>query len=432
MHFYEYIHNFFSYPLIALFFLAGLITLSIVQNTFITQGKYQSKLLISSKKNPLFFFRKIFIPFFAKDLWKHLLFYLNLSKQITVIGFVFSLAAMAHLHYVTDPESWYPLIFLVGGFLVLFLLDIFTYFLSSPKAFTLTSFIASLYLSLYFPLIGPFLRISHIMRSKRKDKQTRMTKTEIKEYLRDIFTHDLPLSLDTQDLKRVASLITFKERVAKEVMVPRIDVSALSSDTSLAKAAELFEEENYSRIPVYKENLDHILGVLHYKDLLKIYIEKKDFHRAPLESLLKPVIFTPENKKITSLLQEFKSKQVHMAIVVDEYGGTEGIVTIEDVLEELVGEIEDEYDQDDEEQFWKLPNGEWIVDSKMSIIDIESKLNIHLPEHADYETIGGYIYHKTGTIPQKGWTIHLDEYTLEVLSCSERSIEKIRIIPLKK
>ncbi len=432
MPFYEYIVSFFAYPVVTLFFLIGLIILSLVQNTLITQGKYQSRLLIQAKKHPLFFFQKIFSPLFGKDLWKNLLLYLHLSTQITTAAFIFSVAASANTKNLLQHDSWTAFSLLIGGFVVLFLINIFSYALSSAKAFVAVSLFASIYLTLLFPVLAPILRITYFLKSKKKSQHGTMTKSQVKEYLRDFFTHDLPLSLDSQDLKRIASMITFKERVAKEVMVPRIDVSALSSETSLASAAELFKEETYSRIPVFKENLDHILGVLHYKDLLKIYIEKKDFTQAPLESLLKPVIFTPENKKITSLLQEFKSKQVHMAIVVDEYGGTEGIVTIEDVLEELVGEIEDEYDQDEEEQFWKLPNGEWIVDSKMSIIDIESKLNIHLPEHADYETIGGYIYHKAGTIPQKGWTIHLDDYTLEVLSCSERSIEKIRIIPIKK
>jgi CBS domain containing-hemolysin-like protein len=150
---------------------------------------------------------------------------------------------------------------------------------------------------------------------------------------------------------------------------------------------------------------------------------------APLESLAKPVLYAPENKKIALLLQEFRNKQIHMAIIVDEYGGTEGIVTIEDILEELVGEIEDESDIGANQQFWALPSGGWVVDAQMSIFDIEERLGIQIPHGLEYETIGGYVFHCAGTIPTKGWRLLHDQFELEVLSSNERSIKKIKIIP---
>ena len=134
-------------------------------------------------------------------------------------------------------------------------------------------------------------------------------------------------------------------------------------------------------------------------------------------------------EKISQLLQEFRHKQIHLAIVVDEWGGTEGIVTIEDVLEELVGEISDEYDTSSELLYTKSPSGDWIVDAKMSIIDILEDLNISIPQGPEYDTIGGYIFHRAGTIPSKGWKIHHDDFELEVLGSNERAIEKIRITP---
>ena len=118
-----------------------------------------------------------------------------------------------------------------------------------------------------------------------------------------------------------------------------------------------------------------------------------------------------------------------MAIIVDEYGGTEGIVTIEDILEELVGEIEDEYDTEDETLFKAHKTGEWIVDAKMSINDIEKELGVAIPHSPEYDTIGGYIFHRAGTIPAKGWRIHHENFELEILSSTERAIDKIRIIP---
>ena len=130
------------------------------------------------------------------------------------------------------------------------------------------------------------------------------------------------------------------------------------------------------------------------------------------------------------LLQEFRKKQVHMAIVVDEYGGTEGIVTIEDILEQIVGEIADEYDED-EEMFFAQNDGSWIVDARMNILDAEEQLGILVPQDGDYDTIGGYIYHRAGTIPSKGFVIKHDDFELEVLRSSERCVEKVRITPIK-
>jgi CBS domain containing-hemolysin-like protein len=139
------------------------------------------------------------------------------------------------------------------------------------------------------------------------------------------------------------------------------------------------------------------------------------------------VLYTPETKKISQLLQEFRSKQIHLAIVVDEYGGTEGIVTIEDILEELVGEIADEYDINEEVMYSAMPSGGWIVDAKMSILDIDEELGIKIPHSPEYDTIGGYIFHRAGSIPSKGWKIHQDEFGLEILSSNDRSIGKIKI-----
>lgn len=241
--------------------------------------------------------------------------------------------------------------------------------------------------------------------------------------------------LDPNDQKLLLSVASFKERFVREIMVPRIDLFALPSDTSVQEAAKGFLTEKYSRIPVYKESVDNIIGVLYYKDVLNLFARSSSSASSlaelamPIENLLKPVLYTPETKKISHLLQEFRSKQIHLAIVVDEYGGTEGIVTIEDILEELVGEIADEYDYDEKALFTQLPSGGWVVDAKMHILDIQEELGIKIPQGPEYETVGGYIFHKAGAIPSKGWRLHHDDFDLEVLSSDERSIDKIRITP---
>ena len=142
------------------------------------------------------------------------------------------------------------------------------------------------------------------------------------------------------------------------------------------------------------------------------------------------MLYTPETKKLSNLLQEFRKKQVHLAIVVDEYGGTEGIVTIEDILEEIVGDISDEYDEE-EALFIPQSDGSWIVDPRMSILDAEAQLGITFPEEGDFDTIGGYIFHCTGSIPTKGFVIHRDEFDIEILRSSDRSVEKVKIRPIR-
>lgn len=263
-----------------------------------------------------------------------------------------------------------------------------------------------------------------------QDKTREVTSFRIKDKILEIF-HDTEFAqyIDPSDQKLILSVVGFKERIAREVMVPRIDVYALDAETPLKEAAQDFLKEGYSRIPVFKDSVDNVIGVLYYKDALRAYAEHAHELSMPIEKLVKPVFYTPETKKISHLLQEFRSKKIHLAIVVDEYGGTEGIVTIEDILEELVGEIADEYDVGEEALYTPLPAGGWVVDAKMTINDIEEDLGIQIPPSPEYDTIGGYIFHKAGAIPLKGWRLHHDDFDLEILSSDERSIDKIRITP---
>ena len=303
--------------------------------------------------------------------------------------------------------------------------------LRHPKGFfTLTCQVGSIYILPIYPFSFCLFKLFRWIIPAPKDKATFRIKDKILEILHDA---EFAPYLDPNDQKLILSVVSFKERIAREVMVPRIDMFTLSANTSIREAAKGFHEEGYSRIPVWKDTMDQVIGTLYYKDLLAVY--EKAFHHQealnqPIETLLKPIVYTPETKKISQLLQEFRSKQIHLAIVVDEYGGTEGIVTIEDILEELVGEIADEYDYDEEEPYTQLPSGGWIVDAKMTILDIEEKLGVQIPASPEYDTIGGYIFHKTGSIPKKGWRLHQNDFDLEVLSSSDRVIEKIRITPL--
>ncbi|NGX45927.1 MAG: Magnesium and cobalt efflux protein CorC [Chlamydiae bacterium] len=296
-----------------------------------------------------------------------------------------------------------------------------------PKTyFRATAHPSALLLTLFWPLSLLLYRTLKILFPSRQTPFYRI-KDKILEILHD---SEFAPYLDRSDQKLILSVVSFKERIAREVMVPRIDMFTLSVETTIKEATEQFLQQEYSRIPVYKESVDNVIGVVYFKDLLSLHARSMSNLgqlEQTIEALVKPLVFTPETRKISHLLQEFRSKQIHLAIVVDEYGGTEGIVTIEDILEELVGEIADETDVDEDLLYTLLPTGGWIVDAKMSIIDIEEELEIEIPQSPEYDTLGGFIFHRAGAIPTKGWKLHLDEVDLEVISSSERAIEKIRV-----
>ncbi len=213
--------------------------------------------------------------------------------------------------------------------------------------------------------------------------------------------------LDANEKKLITSLLSFCEHLTREVMVPRVDMFSLKATTTIKEAAKLLQQEGYSRVPVYENNVDNITGVLMYKDVLSKYMEYEEKNNditilnMPISSIQKPPLYTPETKKISDLLQEFRKKQTHLAIVVDEYGGTEGLITIENILEDIVGEIVDEYDEDEVDLYLPQGDGSWIVDSRLNIIDAEEQLGLTIPEDGEYDTIGGYIFKRRGGNPIK-------------------------------
>ncbi len=374
------------------------------------------------KENPhLFFFQHFFKWFFHDKKWDGLLFYLQVTKNLLQLAFAISgFLFLKSLQF----NLLFACILPIGIALVCDFLMALLSLINLKFYFKIFGFFTSLLLLLVAPLSSLFFKIFKTFIPSQPSS------FRIRDKMLDVLSEtESSMHLDIHDQKLLLSVASFKDRIAREVMVPRIDVFSLPADTTIQEAAQSFLSEGYSRIPVYRESVDNIIGVLLYKDVLTIYAKASSPLDIPIESLVKPVLYTPETKKISHLLQEFRNKQLHLAIVVDEYGGTEGIVTIEDILEELVGEIADEYDSNEEVLFNPLPGGGWIVDARMSIIDIEEELGIKIPQSPDYDTIGGYIFHRAGAIPSKGWRIHHDEFDLEILSSDERSIEKIRITP---
>ena len=287
--------------------------------------------------------------------------------------------------------------------------------------------ISSIFLTLSLPFLLLFLLFfgrMHTVRNALKERATDM----LPDILDDASVNE---SLLPEEKKIFQSIVSFRDRVAREVMVPRIDTFCLPATTTILESAKLLLKEGYSRTPVYRQTVDQIIGILMFKDILAKYMEYQETQNinilnAPIETLIKPVLYTPESKKISALLQEFRKKQVHLAIVVDEYGGTEGVVSIEDILEEIVGEIADEYDEETS-PFLQTSDGSYIVDGRMSIYDIKESLGIDIPDSGDYDTIGGYLFALTASIPPRGYRVLLEDCSIEVLSSSPRNIGKVRL-----
>jgi CBS domain containing-hemolysin-like protein len=219
----------------------------------------------------------------------------------------------------------------------------------------------------------------------------------------------------------IENVFEFNDRMVKQIMVPRTKLAALDIEASEDKILDMVFNEGYSRIPIFKETIDNIVGILYVKDLL-IVIRRGE--PILLEQLIRPAYFVPETKKINRLLQHFQRSHLHMAIVSDEFGGVSGIVTMEDIMEELVGEIQDEYDEE-VPLVEKISDFEFKVSTAASILDANDFLPYPLPEGEDYETVGGLINVIYGTIPEIGETAVFDEYEFKVLEKSQRNIETV-------
>lgn len=417
-------------------FFTGLFGLSLLGNALGRLSKRDGKKIFKLMGN-WFYYRTVLTTLFPKFDYEEIAFSVTVAKSITRFLTLMGWAYFLYLVSFGELAPWLILtliILMTGAFYLLS--DYLPRVIAShspTRSLWVGAIISAPYLILCFPLTYFFMKISmRLGKSAHLDylnEPMAEAKHEIFEILQEA---NLSSKLSPHDKKLIESVIYFQNRIVREVMVPRMDMFCLDARTSIKEAVMRLEEEGYSRVPVYKDTLDNIVGILMYKDILTKYIEyqKKNndmsILEAPIETILKKALYTPESKKISNLLQDFRKKQVHLAIVVDEYGGTEGIVTIEDILEEIVGEIEDEYD-DDEELY--APSGKdcWIVDARMTLIDTEDQLGIELPKDNDYDTIGGFIFDRAGTIPSRGFTIKLDNVELEILKSNDRRVEKVKI-----
>lgn len=437
--------TFILFNVLAVIFLLGTFFLTALNSAFRRLHKREAKEQIKLLGN-VFFYRPFHSFFFPQHEYEGLFFSAHCAQAITRFCYpVFTAAVLLTADFMTFSPfvlhwPWGVVYFL--GFLIAFFIvgDFIPRILGAyypVGTLRLCAVPASLFMYAAFPVTFIFLKLSralsHMVYFDYMQEPVTQANQEILEIIQEVNPGP---RLDPHERKLIESVVTFRDLIAREVMVPRVDVFSLSADTTIKQAAKLLQPEGYSRTPVFKNSVDNVVGVLMYKDVLNKYTEfaeKNDpkILEAPIDTILKGVIYTPETKKISHLLQEFRKKQMHLAIVVDEYGGTEGIVTIEDILEEIVGEIADEYDEE-EALFTALPNGSWVVDAGMRISEAEEQFNITIPQEGDYDTIGGYIFHKAGSIPSKGFIIHQEDFDMEILRSNDRCVEKVKIKPLRK
>ena len=230
-----------------------------------------------------------------------------------------------------------------------------------------------------------------------------------------------------EEQKILEGIVNFGNTEVTEIMCPRVDMFALSDTLSLNEVIPKIIENGYSRIPVYKEKLDHIIGVIYTKDLLG-HFNNKDFN---WQSLLRKPFYVPENKKLDDLLEEFQQKKIHLAIVVDEYGGTSGLVSLEDIIEEIVGDISDEFDED--ALFYsKLDDKNYVFDGKISLKDFLKIIPVKDVDafekiKGESETLAGFLLELSQTLPRKGQTVHFDTWTFTIEAVDQKRIKRVKL-----
>ena len=231
--------------------------------------------------------------------------------------------------------------------------------------------------------------------------------------------------IDEREARMIRGVVRQDKTVAREIMVPRVDVVAAELGTSVADLAALMVEGGHSRIPIYQEDLDHIVGIAYSRDLLRHIAPDPTGPDRSVESVIRPPMLIPESKTLEELLGEFKVRRVQMAIVVDEYGGVSGLVTIEDLLEEIVGEIEDEFDVG-ESEVQRINNDEFVMDARVNVDQLDDLFDVAV-EGEGFDTLGGFVYQRLGKIPSPGDVVEYDGLRIEVISTSGRRLKNLRV-----
>ena len=232
--------------------------------------------------------------------------------------------------------------------------------------------------------------------------------------------------LEAEEEQMISAVMSLSDSKLHEVMVPRIDIVAIDQEATFDEAVEVVLKEGHSRTPLYRESVDHIVGILYAKDLLRLIAAGGP--RPRLRDIMRPALFVPESQSVDDLLHELQRRKVHMAVVLDEYGGTAGLVTIEDLLEEIVGEIQDEFDEEEPMKV-EIGPGEVILDGRAAIDDLTELVEpaLELEDDEEYDTLGGFVYHRIGRVPVVGDAVVIEPFLITVIKVSGRRVGKVRV-----
>jgi len=278
----------------------------------------------------------------------------------------------------------------------------------------------------FFPLSSILVSWSDGLERRLAKRTNSASKTDVNEAINLTVNNEIN---SVEDIDILKSIIHFGDVAVKQIMRARVDVIAIDTETSYKELMKIINGSNYSRMPVYGEDLDHIKGLLYVKDFLGHLNEKEDFDWLPL--LRTDILYVPEAKKIDDLLKKFQEKRMHMAIVVDEYGGTSGIVTMEDILEEIIGEIRDEFDDQIDIDYQKIDDYNYIFEGKTLLNDVCRVVGIDTnsfdENRGDADSLAGLILEMRGRLPKKGMEVPTDPCTFKIVSVSKKRIEQVQL-----
>jgi len=255
------------------------------------------------------------------------------------------------------------------------------------------------------------------------------TRDDLIDVLRDSARRDL---LDRDSLDMIEGVLQVSEMKVRDIMVPRSQMDVVDKDSPPEGYLPMLIESGHSRFPMVDGDKDKVIGILLAKDLLRyLFLDKKKRAQFNVHDMLRPAVFVPESKRLNVLLREFRTSRNHMAIVVDEYGGVAGLVTIEDVLEQIVGEIADEYDIEDDVMIMPRDGGEYVIKALVTLADFNTRLNSRLA-HEEIDTVGGLVMSRLGHVPRRGEKINIDNWCFEVLRADSRRVYLLKVTPVEQ
>ncbi|MDH7512271.1 MAG: hemolysin family protein [Clostridiales bacterium] len=340
---------------------------------------------------------------------------------------IFLIAFLVYLLTLLPKKRLWPL-----GFFFLALVIYFVFFDYVPRL--LNSLDKKAVLGFFLPsfrcvqtLAAPLIFLVHRLEKEQIEEELREASEEEIETFIDEATEEGIIEEDEGVLLR--SVVEFGDTLVREIMTPRVEMVCIRKDATLGALRDLILKEKYSRLPVYKDRIDNIEGMVIAKDLLQYSDDR--YREMPIEPIIRPAYFIPESMKVAELLREFQKRKLKMALVVDEHGGVSGLVTMEDLMEEIVGEIQDEYDTEEEAEITPSGPGEFIVRGDVEVKSIENLFDLDLAED-DYITVSGLVTHDLGRLPKRSETFETKGLAFEILDVDQKRIKKIKVRKTKK